>query len=213
MTLEIIAGIGLVALILVFLIWRPFSRRSSLPCPFWLGWLVELDNPLAKSNKARTIIEQLDLREGMRVLDAGCGPGRVAIPLAKLLGKEGEVVAMDLQSEMLHRAEEKALAAGLENIRFLQAGIGEGRAGQGQYDRVLLVTVLGEIPDQRKALREIYDALKPGGILSVTETLFDPHFQRRARVLELATPMGFQEKSTSGNWLAFTINLQKPLST
>jgi len=41
----------------------------------------------------------------------------------------------------------------------------------------VLVTVLGEVPDREAALREIFDALKPGGILSVTEIIFDPHFQ------------------------------------
>ena len=54
------------------------------------------------------------------------------------------------------------------------------------FDRALLVTVLGEIPDRDAALRAIFDALKPGGILSITEILRDPHYQRRTTVLRLA---------------------------
>ncbi len=205
--------IGLVGLIiLIFPLWRLASRRRSLPCPVWLRWLVELDNPFTETNRADVIVRNLDLQPGMRVLDVGCGPGRLAIPIAKQIGSQGEVVAVDIQAGMLRRAQEKAKAAQLANIRFLQAGAGEGKLEHDQYDRALLVTVLGEIPDRERALQEIYAALKPGGILSVTELIFDPHFQRRDTVLRLASVAGFREKKFIGNRIAFTMSLEKPYS-
>lgn len=201
------------ALILVILIafgWRFASRRSSLPCPAWLAWLVELDNPFIKSNNAQSIIQNLDVQPGMKVLDLGCGPGRVTIPLAQAVGPDGEVTAVDIQPAMLHRAESKAQAAHLNNIRFLQAGAGEGKLPHDVFDRAVLVTVLGEIPDREAALNEIYAALKPGGILSVTEIILDPHFQRRETVVRLANAAGLQEKNFIGNRSAFTVSLEKP---
>jgi protein-L-isoaspartate O-methyltransferase len=201
---------GLLGLSLcIALIWRLASRRYSLPCPTWLRWLVELDNPFTESNRASTIVQQLDLQPAMKVLDLGCGPGRLTIPVAKLLA-QGKVVAVDIQPGMLQRAQKKAQAAGLNNIRFLQAGAGGGKLGRNEYDRALLVTVLGEIPDRAAALKEIFEALKPGGILSVTEIIFDPHFQRRDTVLRLASTVGFREQKFVGNRLAFTLNLEKP---
>jgi ubiquinone/menaquinone biosynthesis C-methylase UbiE len=113
---------------------------------------------------------------------------------------------------MLSRAQDKAIAANLTNIRFLQVGVGEGKLEPNQSDRALLVTVLGEIPDRPAALKEIFDALKPGGILSVTEIIFDPHYQRRSTILRLAAAVGFQEKTFFGNRFAFTLNLEKPKS-
>lgn len=203
--------LGLVALIgLVAIIWRVASSRHSLPCPAWLRWMVELDNPFTKTNRAAVIVERVDLQPGMAVLDAGCGPGRLAIPLARQVGQRGEVVAMDLQAGMLQRAQEKARAANLTNIRFLEAGLGQGKLARNQFDRALLVTVLGEIPDREAALREILAALKPGGILSVTEIIFDPHFQSRQTVARLARSVGFREKALYGNRIAFTLNLEKP---
>lgn len=180
--------------ILIGLVWRLASHRLTLPCPVWLRWLVELDNPFTKTNQANAIIEQLGLEKGMKVLDAGCGPGRLTIPVAERIGPQGEVTAVDIQAGMLDRVKAKAEGANVHNIRFLQAGIGKGKLEHNQYDRALLVTVLGEIPDREAALKEILDALKPGGILAVTEIIFDSHFQPQATVLRLAFGVGFQKK-------------------
>jgi len=202
--------IGLVGLITVIAIaWRLMSQRHSLPCPVWLRWLVELDNPFAKTNRATVITEHLELQRGMTVLDAGCGPGRLTVPIAQSVGKEGEVVAVDIQPGMLKRAQEKARKAGLTNIQFVEAGLGQGKLGRSRFDRAALVTVLGEVPKREAALQEIHDALKPGGILSVTEIIFDPHFQSRKTVTRLAEAAGFKEHRFYGNRIAFTLNFEK----
>ncbi len=197
-------------LILISIIWRFYSQRATFPCPVWLGWLLELENPFTTANRAKVIIENLNLTSGMKVLDGGCGPGRLTIPIAQKIGSQGEVVAMDIQRGMLDRVQEKAKANDLHNIRFLNAGIGEGKLSHDEFDRALLVTVLGEIPQQKKALQELFSALKPRGILSVTEVIFDPHFQRSETVLRLAKSIGFQQKNIIGNRFAYTIQLEKP---
>jgi len=178
----------------------------------WVRWLVELDNPFTKTNRAAVIVHRLDIQQGMTVLDVGCGPGRLTIPVAKQVNPRGEVVAMDIQSGMLDRVKEKAQSENLTNIRFVEAGVGEGKLERNRFDRALLVTVLGEIPDRGAALKEIFAALKSGGILSVTEIIFDPHFQSRGAVMRLADAVGFKEKTFFGNRIAFTLNLEKPQS-
>ena len=57
-----------------------------------------------------------------------------------------------------------------------------------------------ETPDPKAALREIFGALKPSGVLAVTEVIADPHFQRRGKVTAL------------GGHLAYTIYFEKPVS-
>ena len=203
----VIAGLALLVTIIICLVFR----RFSLPCPVWLGWMVELDNPFTKTNRAAVIIEYLDIQPGMAVMDVGCGPGRLTIPAARQVGGEGRVVAVDIQSGMLDRVREKAKAAHLDNIQFLNAGVGENKLGRDEFDRVLLVTVLGEIPDREAAMKEIYGALKPGGVLSVTEVLFDPHFQGRQTVTQLAKAAGFCEKAFYGNAVAYTMHFEKPV--
>ena len=204
----LIAVAGLV--IAVGVVWRFASRRRELPCPAWLHWLVELDNPFTQTNRSAFIVDHLRLVPGMAVLDAGCGPGRLTVPAAKRVGMAGAVVAVDIQSGMLERARQKVIAAGLDNVRFVQAGLGEGRLPRGYFDRALLITVLGEITNPKDALAEIFAALKPGGILSVTEVIFDPHFQSRGTVTALASEAGFLIGQRWGHRLAYVQHLEKP---
>jgi ubiquinone/menaquinone biosynthesis C-methylase UbiE len=209
MTSYLYLCLGLIGLgLIISFIWRFASRRYSLPCPSWLGWMLE--NPLTESGRWQTAVSRLDLRPGMKVLDVGCGPGRLTIPVARVLGADGQVVAIDIQPAMLRRAKQRAEAAGLNNIHFRQVAAGQGHLEKTRYDRALLVTVLGEIQNREAALKEIFNALKPGGMLSVSEVIFDPHFQSRGTILRLAGAVGFQDKQFFGNRFAFTLNLEKP---
>src|SRR6266436_3055149 len=114
------------AIALVAIIWRVASRGCSVPCPASLSWLVELDNPFTRTNRAAVIVDRLALEPAMAVLDVGCGPGRLTIPIARQVGPQGEVVAMDMQAGMLQRAQDKAQAASLTNIQFPKAAGGGG---------------------------------------------------------------------------------------
>lgn len=201
---------AVIAGVFVFLGWRLASRRRSLPCPAWIRWFVELENPFFSVVRSNTIIQHLGLQPGMRVLDVGCGPGRVTIPLAMNVGPQGEVVAIDLQPKMLQRAEQKARQAKLSNITFHQAKMGEGKFDLHQFDRAILVCVLGEIPAREKAFEELFQALKPGGVLSVTEVIADPHFQSQDTIRKLANSTGFREKALFGSRFAFSMLLEKP---
>ena len=200
-------GLGLFGAVMVA--WRIVSRLRPMPCPPWMGWLLE--NPLTRGMHADLLVQRAGLKPGMRVLDAGCGPGRVTVPAAQAIGAEGEVIALDIQPAMLEIARKRAKAAGLNNIRFMLSSLEEGLLPNDRFDRAFLVTVLGEIPDRLKALKEIAAALKPGGILSITEILPDPHFQPRQAVRRLAHQAGLMETATFGNAVVYTINFRKPM--
>ncbi len=111
---------------------------------------------------------------------------------------------------MLQRIQAKAKAEGPTNIRYVQEAAGEGKLPRAKYDRTLLVTVLGEIPDRQGALAEIFASLKPGGVLSITEVIADPDFQRREHVRRLAQAVGFVEQAFFGNAISYTIHFRKP---
>jgi len=208
-----IIGILIIVVIIIALAWRFASRRFTLPCPVWMSGM--LDSPFSGEMSARTrkTIQHLELRPGMNVLDAGCGPGRLTIPIARTVGPDGEVTGIDIQEGMLREAQKRAVLANLNNIRFLQIGAGEGKLKRNHYDRAVMVTVLGEIPDRNAALEDIFGALKPGGFLVIEETVRDPHFQARGTVRGLAGDAGFIEKAFSGGRFSFAITLEKPPGT
>jgi len=210
MTAAIIVLLTIVAIALVAITWRFASRRQSLPCPVWLRWLVELDNPFTKTNRARFIVETLALADGMTILDAGCGPGRLTVPLARSVGPAGRIVALDIQPGMLARARAKTEAVGYTNVEFVAAALGDGTLPANHFDRMVLVTVLGEIPNRAAALGELFCALKPGGILAVVEVIFDPHFQSHNTVAALAVSSGFRERAFFGHRWAYVIHFEKP---
>ena len=86
--------LGLV--VAITLVWR----WASWPCPAWLVPLLE--NPYVEVVAgAQTILVRAGIRPGMRVLDAGCGPGRLTVPACMMVGPSGQIVAVDIQRRML----------------------------------------------------------------------------------------------------------------
>lgn len=201
---------GVIALVGAWFVARWFGRGK--PCPVLVAAL--FDNRIAERlSGTGLLVERADVREGTRVLDAGCGPGRVTIPLASRVGSRGEVIALDVQQGMLDRVNANAARAGLTNVRTLLGALESGanvlRDHDEAFDRILLVTVLGEIPDQVGALRSLHRALKPGGILSVTEMIIDPDYVPRQRLEGLAEQAGFRIERRWGSPVLSTTNLVK----
>jgi ubiquinone/menaquinone biosynthesis C-methylase UbiE len=186
------------------------ARRS--PSPFPVSRAPSMDTPLARWH-ARIILRHLPLQSGLRILDAGCGPGRLTLPLASRVGPSGQVVALDLQPEMLKIVEDRAQEVGLHNVSTLQAGLGVGEFHvRDEFDLAVMSSVLGEVPreSRQEALREIYRALQPGGTLAIAEVVADPYYQRRSIVLQLVVGAGFRVSHVGRDPLGFTLLADRP---
>lgn len=191
-----------------FFLWRWLSNVLALPCPSWLSFMVELDNPFAKAHKASTIIKAAKLEPHLTVLDAGSGPGRLTIPLAKAL-KEGRVVALDCQQAMLDKVKAKSAEITLTNIEYCLGRIGESDISEHSFDRIFLVAVLGELIDKTKGLSFLANQLNDNGFISITETVFDPHYISLSKLKKLTSRSGLTCIHKSGNRLAYTAHFAK----
>ncbi len=174
---------------------------------YGVAWLllIQAGNRLTK--------RQLALQPGMHVLDVGCGSGRFTIPMAQQVGSKGSVLGIDIDARKLQRAEQHLQQASIKNVRFERVGAGEGKLPHDQFDRALLFAVLGELSDREATLAEIFQALKSGGILCITEGFLDPHYQSQEQVRSFAQAVGFVEERCAGNRWLFTMNFLKPVAS
>lgn len=205
-----ITFILIIAIILFSLAWRYSSRRRSLPCPVWMKWMLDPPSFKGISSRTKKTIEHLQVSPGMSVLDAGCGPGRLSIPLAERIAPNGVVTAMDIQEKMLDEVRKRSEKKVISNIRYLQGGIGEGKLEHNSFDRIVMITVLGEIPERETAMKELYNALKSGGKILIEETIRDPHFQRASVVREYAKKVGLIEVGHFGSRFNYIIIFERP---
>jgi len=190
------------------LLWRYASRRRELPCPPWLAW--SLTNPLTdRLWNPETTLNRVGLRPGQRVLEVGPGPGRLLVPAARRVLPGGSVVGLELQPGMVSRLRERAAREGVRNLTAVLGDATQPHLEPESFDVVFLSTVLGEIPDRATALRECYRVLKPGGWLSVTEILPDPHYQSPAEVRRVAEGVGFRFEEMLGPWYRYTMNFMR----
>ncbi len=90
-------------------------------------------------------IEQARIEPGMAVLEVGSG-GPNAAYLSEMVGKEGHVVTMDIDSEVTDRATTFLTAAGYQNVTVLTADAEEGAPDHGPFDRIVVTVQAADIP-------------------------------------------------------------------
>jgi 2-polyprenyl-3-methyl-5-hydroxy-6-metoxy-1,4-benzoquinol methylase len=106
------------------------------------------------------VVTKLDLRPGMRVLDAGCGTGALEARLAQR-HPDVEVVAVDSSPAMLARARRRSLSPG---TRFVIADIDDFLAKEkARFDRMVSVNVIWALAQPRRTIERMAEGLAPGG--------------------------------------------------
>lgn len=110
------------------------------------------------------ILSHLKITAGMVVADIGCGPGWFALEAARQVGPTGLLYGVDLSEAMLGRLQERAAAAGLQNIKpVLAEEADEWPVPTGVCDALLVANVYHETDPASMFLGELRRILKPGG--------------------------------------------------
>ena len=104
----------------------------------------------------------------------------------------------------------KAENQDIKNIEVKQASAYDLSFEDASLDLVYMVTVLSEIPDRGRALREIRRVLKPDGILAVTEFLPDSDYPLRSTTIKICQREGFVLDASLGNLWNYTVRFKKP---
>ncbi|HLB56325.1 MAG TPA: class I SAM-dependent methyltransferase [Coxiellaceae bacterium] len=114
-------------------------------------------------------LKNAGLKTGMHVAEVGCGEGDMSCLFAQLVGSAGKVTAADISEVQLKIAEAKAKKLKLTNIEFKQISVNEFSKLNQKFDLVYSKWVLIFVKNAFDGLRQMYDSLKPGGILSCEE--------------------------------------------
>jgi len=178
-------------------------RRHPSACPYSQRFWVEAPHPLITRPR---LLEALDPKPGERLLEVGPGTGYYSLAVAQRLG-EGTLELFDLQQEMLDHVMRGAGVKGISNLEPTQGDARELPYEDDRFDGAFLVTVLGEIPDQQAALRELRRVVRPGGRVIVGELFGDPHMVTFGSLRRRAAEAGFEVERRVGPPIGFFARL------
>lgn len=130
-------------------------------------WLIR--NEREREERCSLMLANLGVRPGMIVCDMGCGNGFYTVPLAKMVGPQGHVYAVDIQPQMLEMLRARLEKEDIDNVTPVLGSVHAPRLPSGVLDLVLLVDVYHEFSHPVHMLAGIRRALAPKGLVVLVE--------------------------------------------
>jgi ubiquinone/menaquinone biosynthesis C-methylase UbiE len=162
-------------------------------CPWWMGYL--LASPLRRWLQDPHAILSPYVQEGMTILEPGPGMGFFTIELARLVGPNGKVIAVDIQPQMLAALGKRARKAGVaDRIVLVQAKNDSLNIDSymNKVDLVLAFAVVHELPSIPAFFKEAAAALKTGGKLYLAEPAGHVKPDAWTKTLQIAQDSGLR---------------------
>lgn len=131
------------------------------------GWLERPERE--KEENPRKLLEALELKPGMVVADIGAGSGYHSFRMAEKLGRDGKVLAVDIQKEMLDIIRARMKKDKVANIEPVLGAETDPKLPAGGVDLILLVDVYHEFAFPFEMTEAMVKALKPGGRIAFVE--------------------------------------------
>jgi SAM-dependent methyltransferase len=125
-------------------------------------------NDRADAHISQRLVELAGVRPGSRVLDVAAGYGEPALTAARKAGPEGSVVATDISAEMLAFGRERAAAAGLSNVEFIESDASSLDFPPGSFDAAVSRWGIIFEPDAEAAAARIRGFLKSGARIAIS---------------------------------------------
>jgi SAM-dependent methyltransferase len=132
----------------------------------WREWNELIDSSTAQVSKR--LVELAGVKAGDRVLDVAAGYGEPSLTAAKVVGSEGSVVATDISPGMLSFGRERATAAGIEHIEFIESDASSLDFPSGSFDAALSRWGIIFEPEGEATAGKVRGFLKPGAKMAIS---------------------------------------------
>jgi len=165
---------------------------QKIVCPWWLCFT--FDNPLRKLLHNPEAILSPYVQPGSTVIDIGPGMGYFSIPLARLVGPTGHVIAIDVQPKMLAALARRARRYGVSERIQTHVASQDSLGNHLKADFVMAFWMVHEVPNQRTFLTEIFGFLKPKGLFLLVEPILHVSKNSFLRTVQSANEIGFVVK-------------------
>lgn len=130
-------------------------------------WLIRENRE--SEERCSLMLANLGIEPGMTIVDMGCGNGFYSLQMAKMTGKKGRVLAVDVQPQMLFYLRKRMEEAGVENVTPILGSFHSPRLPPNSTDLILMVDVYHEFSHPERMLKEMREALKPEGLMVLLE--------------------------------------------
>jgi ubiquinone/menaquinone biosynthesis C-methylase UbiE len=167
------------------------NSEKNRVCPVELAG--SLDNKIRKWIQNPQKILAPYIKEGMKVLDIGCGPGFFSIELAKMVGKNGKVFSFDLQEGMLQKIRNKIHGTELEERIILIKSEEDEINTPEKVDFILAFYMVHEVPNKNRLFEALKNVLEEKGQLLIVEPkLFHVTKKDFGLTMQIAEKAGFK---------------------
>jgi len=179
------------------------NEERTRVCPVELA--NSLDNKIRKWLQDPHKILAPYIKEGMKVLDVGCGPGYFSVELAKMVGKDGKVFSVDMQEGMLQIIRNKISGTTFEGIiRLIKCEQDEIRVPE-KVDFILAFYMVHEVPEKDKFFKTMKNILDEKGTFLIVEPKFF-HVTKKEFAVTLGKAEAAGFKASQGPKLAFSFS-------
>jgi len=162
--------------------------RNHHVCPRWLCFT--FDNVLRRMIHKPEKIVSGHIKEGDLVLDVGAGKGYFTIPMAKMVGEKGKVVAADLQKTMLQGISRRAVKAGLKERIVLRQSRSDSVNVGGKFNFILVFWMAHEVQNLRKFMDQLSNVLNNSGKLLLVEPKFHVSNEQFIKIMDAVRSAG-----------------------
>jgi ubiquinone/menaquinone biosynthesis C-methylase UbiE len=156
------------------------------------------------------LIERMRIREGGAVLDVGCGTGRLALYLSKIVKSSGSVVGIDPSIHRIDIANNKLKNRMLQNVCFT-VGSAETLKNfpESAFDDVYYSSVFHWINDKKAVLKETYRVLNKGGKIGITTINRDNLHSFRAVMIEVLGKPPYARYVKKGEGRSYPVTMKE----